>query len=208
MSADSNPRTRIRSPKSKDSDSNRSPFTRTPVFHSWNWINNGDLDCTSDRAFPCRRLRATPRGFSRYLIFLFALLLLLCTVYSICIFILIVRSPPLDLIGFIALLDISTGWGTNEALIISILAHRNATQRHLIRRTYAQIYSEELLKSLNDEISGDFEVLSLHIIFHVQFFLCSFVKCKYPHYFFADYSFFFSHCSESLGFSFNRLSSS
>jgi annexin D len=49
------------------------------------------------------------------------------------------------------------GWGTNEALIISILAHRNVSQRDLIRRTYAQIYGEELLKSLNDEISGDFE---------------------------------------------------
>jgi annexin D len=49
------------------------------------------------------------------------------------------------------------GWGTNEALIISILAHRNVSQRDLIRRTYAQIYGEELLKSLNDEISGDFD---------------------------------------------------
>ncbi|XP_020090523.1 annexin D1-like [Ananas comosus] len=49
------------------------------------------------------------------------------------------------------------GWGTNEALIISILAHRNAAQRRAIRETYAQIYGEELLKSLDDEISGDFE---------------------------------------------------
>ncbi|KAJ3695811.1 hypothetical protein LUZ60_001188 [Juncus effusus] len=49
------------------------------------------------------------------------------------------------------------GWGTNEALIIEILAHRNAAQRRLIRQTYAQIYGEELLKSLDDEISGDFE---------------------------------------------------
>ncbi|KAF3332293.1 annexin D1-like protein [Carex littledalei] len=49
------------------------------------------------------------------------------------------------------------GWGTNEDLIISILANRNASQRRLIRSTYSQIYGEELLKSLNDEISGDFE---------------------------------------------------
>ncbi|KAJ4756776.1 Annexin [Rhynchospora pubera] len=49
------------------------------------------------------------------------------------------------------------GWGTNEALIISILAHRNASQRRLIRDTYARIYGQMLLKSLNDEISGDFE---------------------------------------------------
>ncbi|XP_073010803.1 annexin Gh1 [Typha latifolia] len=49
------------------------------------------------------------------------------------------------------------GWGTNEDLIISILAHRSATQRRAIRQTYAEIYGEELLKSLDDEISGDFE---------------------------------------------------
>ncbi|RWW02279.1 hypothetical protein GW17_00034643 [Ensete ventricosum] len=50
------------------------------------------------------------------------------------------------------------GWGTNERLIISILAHRTAAQRRAIRATYAETYGEELLKSLEDEISGDFEV--------------------------------------------------
>ncbi|XP_064982188.1 annexin Gh1-like isoform X1 [Musa acuminata AAA Group] len=49
------------------------------------------------------------------------------------------------------------GWGTNERLIISILAHRTAAQRRAIRATYAETYGEELLKSLEDEISGDFE---------------------------------------------------
>ncbi|THU47249.1 hypothetical protein C4D60_Mb09t13510 [Musa balbisiana] len=49
------------------------------------------------------------------------------------------------------------GWGTNERLIISILAHRTAAQRRVIRATYAETYGEELLKSLEDEISGDFE---------------------------------------------------
>ncbi|WOL19919.1 annexin D7-like [Canna indica] len=49
------------------------------------------------------------------------------------------------------------GWGTNERLIISILAHRTAAQRRAIRSIYAQTYGEELLKSLDDEISGDFE---------------------------------------------------
>ncbi|URE24494.1 ANX [Musa troglodytarum] len=49
------------------------------------------------------------------------------------------------------------GWGTNERLIISILAHRTAAQRRAIRATYAEAYGEELLKSLEDEISGDFE---------------------------------------------------
>uniref|UniRef100_A0A0D9VL60 Annexin n=1 Tax=Leersia perrieri TaxID=77586 RepID=A0A0D9VL60_9ORYZ len=49
------------------------------------------------------------------------------------------------------------GWGTNEKLIISILAHRDAAQRRAIRRTYAEAYGEELLRALNDEIHGKFE---------------------------------------------------
>ncbi|XP_050291105.1 annexin D2 [Quercus robur] len=49
------------------------------------------------------------------------------------------------------------GWGTNEALIISILAHRNAAQRKIIRETYAQTYGEDLLKDLDKELSSDFE---------------------------------------------------
>jgi len=50
------------------------------------------------------------------------------------------------------------GWGTNEALIISILGHRDAAQRRAIRRAYAEAHGEELLRSITDEISGDFEV--------------------------------------------------
>ncbi|KAG6657558.1 annexin D2 [Carya illinoinensis] len=53
------------------------------------------------------------------------------------------------------------GWGTNEALIISILAHRNAAQRKLIRQSYAETYGEDLLKSLDKELSSDFERLVL-----------------------------------------------
>lgn len=49
------------------------------------------------------------------------------------------------------------GWGTNEALIISILAHRNAAQRKLIQETYNQSYGEDLLKALDKELSSDFE---------------------------------------------------
>ncbi|OIW02104.1 hypothetical protein TanjilG_26644 [Lupinus angustifolius] len=49
------------------------------------------------------------------------------------------------------------GWGTDEACVISILAHRNAMQRSLIRQTYAETFGEDLLKSLADELSGDFE---------------------------------------------------
>ncbi|GKV25370.1 hypothetical protein SLEP1_g34818 [Rubroshorea leprosula] len=49
------------------------------------------------------------------------------------------------------------GWGTNEALIISILAHRNAAQRNLIRQTYAETYGVDLLKALDKELTSDFE---------------------------------------------------
>ena len=50
------------------------------------------------------------------------------------------------------------GWGTNEKLIIPILAHRNAAQRRAIRRAYADVYGKELLRALGDEIHGKFEV--------------------------------------------------
>ncbi|EEF48493.1 annexin Gh1 [Ricinus communis] len=50
-----------------------------------------------------------------------------------------------------------SGWGTNEGLIISILGHRNAAQRKLIRQTYAETYGEDLLKALDKELSNDFE---------------------------------------------------
>ncbi|KAL9274952.1 Annexin D2-like protein [Drosera capensis] len=49
------------------------------------------------------------------------------------------------------------GWGTNEGLIISILAHRNSSQRNLIRGAYAAAYGEDLLKALDKELSSDFE---------------------------------------------------
>lgn len=52
----------------------------------------------------------------------------------------------------------SAGWGTNERLIISILAHRDAAQRRAIRAAYAEQYGEELLRALGDEIHGKFEV--------------------------------------------------
>lgn len=53
------------------------------------------------------------------------------------------------------------GWGTNEGLIISILAHRNAGQRKAIRQVYAEKYGEDLLKALDKELTSDFERLVL-----------------------------------------------
>ncbi|KAJ8446659.1 hypothetical protein Cgig2_002821 [Carnegiea gigantea] len=49
------------------------------------------------------------------------------------------------------------GWGTNEGLIISILAHRNASQRKLIREAYSSAYGEDLLKALAKELTSNFE---------------------------------------------------
>nr|AII30308.1 annexin 6 [Cardamine hirsuta] len=49
------------------------------------------------------------------------------------------------------------GWGTNEGMVISILAHRNATQRSFIRAVYAANYNKDLLSELDKELSGDFE---------------------------------------------------
>lgn len=58
----------------------------------------------------------------------------------------------------IVFLNCVEGWGTNEGLIIEILAHRNAEQRRCIRQTYAQTYNEDLLKALDKELTRDFEV--------------------------------------------------
>ncbi|GFP84829.1 annexin d7 [Phtheirospermum japonicum] len=51
---------------------------------------------------------------------------------------------------------ISAGFGTDEGAIIRILAHRNGTQRNLIREAYAAAYGEDLFKDLEKELSGDF----------------------------------------------------
>ncbi|KAA0056028.1 annexin D8 [Cucumis melo var. makuwa] len=49
------------------------------------------------------------------------------------------------------------GLGTDENAIISILGHRNANQRKLIRLAYEEIYNEDLIQQLNSELCGDFE---------------------------------------------------
>ncbi|XP_022148976.1 annexin D8 [Momordica charantia] len=54
------------------------------------------------------------------------------------------------------------GWGTDEKAIISILGHRNATQRKLIRLAYEEIYNEDLINQLKSELSGDFERAICH----------------------------------------------
>ncbi|XP_073128408.1 annexin-like protein RJ4 [Henckelia pumila] len=49
------------------------------------------------------------------------------------------------------------GWGTDEKAIISILGHRNETQRKLIRQAYEDLYHEDLVKTLESELSCHFE---------------------------------------------------
>ncbi|KAJ4822886.1 hypothetical protein Tsubulata_039449 [Turnera subulata] len=49
------------------------------------------------------------------------------------------------------------GWGTNEKAIISILGHRNASQRRQIRAAYEGLFQEDLVKRLESELKGDFE---------------------------------------------------
>ncbi|PIA48190.1 hypothetical protein AQUCO_01400635v1 [Aquilegia coerulea] len=49
------------------------------------------------------------------------------------------------------------GWGTDEKALISVLGHRNADQRKLIRQAYEEHYKENLIKRLESELSGDFE---------------------------------------------------
>ncbi|KAJ4971696.1 hypothetical protein NE237_004795 [Protea cynaroides] len=51
------------------------------------------------------------------------------------------------------------GWGTDEKAIISVLGHRNAVQRKLIREAYERNYHEDLIKRLESELSGDLELL-------------------------------------------------
>ncbi|KAK8923758.1 Annexin D1 [Platanthera zijinensis] len=53
----------------------------------------------------------------------------------------------------------TAGWGTNEELIVTILAHRFVGQRRQIRQAYADLFGEDILKSLDKELRHDFENL-------------------------------------------------
>lgn len=63
----------------------------------------------------------------------------------------------------------NVGWGTDEKAVISILGHRNARQRQEIRKAYETLFHENLIKRIESEISGEFEVpfiyFSLHSIY-------------------------------------------
>ncbi|XP_056698987.1 annexin D5 isoform X2 [Spinacia oleracea] len=51
------------------------------------------------------------------------------------------------------------GFGCDTSAVINILAHRDASQRALIRQEYEPLYSEDLLHRLAKELSGKLELL-------------------------------------------------
>ncbi|XP_076894340.1 annexin D5-like [Bidens hawaiensis] len=53
------------------------------------------------------------------------------------------------------------GFGSDDAAIIGILAHRDATQRAYIQQEYKTMYSEDILKRLCSELSGKLETAVL-----------------------------------------------
>jgi hypothetical protein len=56
------------------------------------------------------------------------------------------------------------GLGCDTAAVVSILAHRDATQRALIQQEYRTMYSDDLLKRLSSELHGKLEVAILYVL--------------------------------------------
>lgn len=52
------------------------------------------------------------------------------------------------------------GLGTDEKAIITVLGHRDASQRKKIKEAYQQLYNKSLMDDLHSELSGDFKVFS------------------------------------------------
>ncbi|KAK6923408.1 Annexin repeat [Dillenia turbinata] len=74
-------------------------------------------------------------------------------------------------------------WGSNDALVISILAHRNEKQRKLIQQAYNQKYGVDLLKTgerklLIDQIRGFYKVPSDLSSFELAVLLCAFDRAE------------------------------
>ncbi|WMV11757.1 hypothetical protein MTR67_005142 [Solanum verrucosum] len=71
----------------------------------------------------------------------------------------VVPSPTEDsetLMKSFKVLWLCVGLGTNEKSVISVLGHRNASQRKKIRETYQHLYNKSLIDDINSELSGDF----------------------------------------------------
>ncbi|KAL6179955.1 hypothetical protein ACLB2K_046626 [Fragaria x ananassa] len=65
------------------------------------------------------------------------------------------QPPPSPRTDAIALHKAFKGFGCDTSSIISILAHRDSTQRAQIAREYRTMYSEDLSKCLSSELSGN-----------------------------------------------------
>ncbi|GAB2229411.1 hypothetical protein Droror1_Dr00023551 [Drosera rotundifolia] len=57
----------------------------------------------------------------------------------------------------LAAVAVQAGWGTDEKALISVLAHHNASQLKHIWEAFKDMYSEDLIKQLKSELSGNFE---------------------------------------------------
>jgi hypothetical protein len=57
-----------------------------------------------------------------------------------------------------------SGLGCDTAAVVSILAHRDATQRALIQQEYRTMYSDDLIKRLTSELHGKLEVAILYLL--------------------------------------------
>ncbi|MFS7953576.1 putative annexin [Helianthus anomalus] len=56
---------------------------------------------------------------------------------------------------------LTKGFGSDDAAVIGILAHRDATQRAYIQQEYKTMYSEDILKRLFAKLSGKLETAVL-----------------------------------------------
>ncbi|KAL6195960.1 hypothetical protein ACLB2K_031577 [Fragaria x ananassa] len=65
------------------------------------------------------------------------------------------QPPPSPRTDAIALHKAFMGFGCDTSSVISILAHRDSTQRSQIAREYRTMYSEDLSKRLSSELSGN-----------------------------------------------------
>ncbi|XP_012569807.3 annexin D8-like [Cicer arietinum] len=61
-----------------------------------------------------------------------------------------------------AIMRACKGFGTDETMLVSILAHRNEAQRKLVRLAYKEIYHQDLIEQLKSELSGNFERAVCH----------------------------------------------
>lgn len=66
------------------------------------------------------------------------------------------------------------GWGTDEKALILVLAHRDAAQRKHIQLAYEEMYNENLIKRLESELTGHFEVLII-----VSFSFSYLLRCRH-----------------------------